>query len=258
MLQQPTGKKEFSINVKPLQHIFALTNLNLPSILATDPGARLWMYIPGELFSRVRQQAPMPSPTPGSVRNKKYKEKCCYSPHIVLTQDTQVFVFPHPIWRPRLMYCFRVGLRYSQPGSRDQEWKSGLKISDTACFLRSTFERTNSAPGKFSVCFGNHLGLETLHKVWSGLKHKGLGEAIQQSSHLELLKEKKGAQKTPLMALLSFVKYLHGIHPSAKTHEERWEVISDSVTLQIFNPTFKNISKSLKQACLSHHKEYMH
>lgn len=67
-----------------------------------------------------------------------------------------------------------------------------------------------------------------------------------------------GAQKTLLMTLLSFVKYLHGIHPSAKTHEERWEVLSDSVTLQIFNPTFKNISKSLKQACLSHHKEYMH
>lgn len=51
------------------------------------------MYIPGELFSSVRQQAPMPSPTPGSVKNKKYKEMW----QIVIAQDTQVFVFPHPI-----------------------------------------------------------------------------------------------------------------------------------------------------------------
>lgn len=47
------------------------TNLNLPSILATDPGAKLWIYIPGRLFSKVRQQAPMPRPTPGSVMKWK-------------------------------------------------------------------------------------------------------------------------------------------------------------------------------------------
>lgn len=44
--------------------------LRLLSILATDPGARLWMYIPGGLFSKAKQQAPMPSPTLGSVRSK--------------------------------------------------------------------------------------------------------------------------------------------------------------------------------------------
>lgn len=43
MLHQPIDENKISNNfiVKPLQHVSGLTNLNLPSILATDPGARL-------------------------------------------------------------------------------------------------------------------------------------------------------------------------------------------------------------------------
>lgn len=178
---QPIGKKKLSIDftVKPLQRVFVLTNLNLPSILATDPGARLWIYIPGELFSSVRQQAPMPSPTPGSVKNKKHKGKRRYSLLIVLTLGHASFSVPTSHLRSRFMYCFRAGLNCSQPGSQDQQWKSELEIPDPDWFLRSSTERNGSAPGKRSTCPGNCLGLEVLHAVWSGLRHKGEGMAVQ-------------------------------------------------------------------------------
>lgn len=84
------------------------------------------MYIPGELFSSVRQQAPMPSPTPGSVKNKKYKEKYCYSAQIVITQDTQVFVFPHPIWEQDSCIVSRLALgavsQEAKTNSGNQDW----------------------------------------------------------------------------------------------------------------------------------------
>lgn len=80
-------------------------------------------------------------PNPWLCAKQKVQRKVLlFSTDCNHTGHTSVCV-PTSHLKPRLMYCFRAGRRCSQSGSQDQHWKSGLKISDPDCFLRSINER---------------------------------------------------------------------------------------------------------------------